>query len=113
FPLTRENLSDGPGLFFLLAGLLGVVRYRNGTLGTAGLLLTGLCCGGAVLARYPHALLVAVLGVFLAAVALRRRRLQDLSWFVLGGVPCLVLLCAVNWLRFGRINETGYGNSAL
>jgi hypothetical protein len=35
------------------------------------------------------------------------------GWFVLGGLPCLLLLCTVDWLRFGKIGETGYGNSAL
>lgn len=113
FPLTRETLSDGPGMFFLLAALLGVVRHHQGELGRAGLLWTGAAAGGAVLTRYPHALLVAVLGLAIAATALRRRRPTDVAWFALGGLPLLLLFCTVNWLRFGRIGETGYGNSAL
>ncbi len=113
FPLASETLSDGPGLCFLLAALLGVIRHERQGLGRKGLLLAGAAAGCAVLTRYPHALLVAALGLALAVTALRRRRPQDLLWFVLGGLPLLLLFCTVNHLRFGRIGETGYGNAAL
>jgi hypothetical protein len=113
FPLTRETLSDGPGLFFLLGALLGTIRWLQGGIGTRGLFLAGSAAGWAVLTRYPHALPVAVLGIAVAITALRRRQPRPLLAFVAGGLPWLVLLCTVNHLRFGSISETGYGNAAL
>ena len=38
----------------------------------------------------------------------RRRQWADLSWFVLGGLPCLGLLLTVNYLRYGDVTDTGY-----
>lgn len=108
FPLGRESLSDGPGVCFLLAALLAVVRYQRDGLSALGLWLGGAMAGGAVLTRYQHGLLVPILLWVVARVALRRRRPQDLLWLALGGLPALVLLLAVNHARFGSVSDTGY-----
>jgi len=113
FPLVRENLADGPGVCFLLAALLVVVRHHLGTVGPRALLLGGFAAGWAVLTRYQYSLMVGVLVLAVALTAWRRRRWSDVVAFGLGGLPCLVALCTVDWLRYGKITETGYGAANL
>lgn len=108
FPLGSETLSDGPGMCFLLAALLATVRAHHGTASRRTLLLGGLAAGAAVLTRYPHGLIVPVFGLVLALAAWRQRRPLDLLWFLLGGLPCLLLLLGVDYLRFGDPMDTGY-----
>lgn len=108
FPLGRETLSDGPGLCCVLAALLAVVRAHQGTASVRTLLLGGFAAGAAVLTRYAHGFLVPLLGLALVLAAWRQRRLRDLLWFALGGLPCLAALLTVNHLRFGSIADTGY-----
>jgi len=108
FPLARENLSDGPGMCFLLAALLATVRAWRGQASALGLALGGFLAGFAVLSRYPHGTLVPLLGLAVAIAAYRRRRLRELLWFALGGLPCLVMLLAINYARHGDVADTGY-----
>lgn len=108
FPLGSETLSDGPGICFLLAAVYATVRAHRGTATARTLLLGGLAAGAAVLTRYPHGLLVPPLLLAVALAGLRRGRRADVLWFALGGLPCLLLLFAVNHLRFGAISDTGY-----
>ncbi len=108
FPLGRETLSDGPGLCFLLAALLAAVRAHAGEASARTLLLGGVAAGAAVLTRYPHGLLVPPLAVAILLAGRRSGRRADVVWFLLGGLPCLVLLCTVNHLRFGAVSDTGY-----
>lgn len=108
FPLGRESLSDGPGVCFLLAALLAAVRYHRGQLGVCGLLVGGAMAGAAVLTRYQHGLVVPVLLWVVARAALQRRRLLDLGWLALGGLPALMCMLLVNHARFGSVGDTGY-----
>lgn len=108
FAVTRETLSDGPGLCFLLAALLSTVRYHEGIGSWRTLLLGGAMAGCAVLTRYAHGLLVPVLLLAVALAAHRRGRWQQALWFALGGLPFAVLLAAVDHARFGSITDTGY-----
>lgn len=108
FPLTRETLSDGPGLCFLLAALLAVVRYHREQGSWPTLLWGGTAAGCAVLTRYQHGLLVPVLMLAVWFAARRRGRSWDLVAMALGGLPFLVLLLAVDHARFGNMTDTGY-----
>lgn len=108
FPLGRETLSDGPGLLFLLASLLAVVRAHAGTASVRTLLLGGAALGVAVLTRYAHGFLAPLLILAVAAAAHRQRRWRVLVWFAAGGLPFLLLLVGVNHARFGSASDTGY-----
>lgn len=108
FPLGRETLSDGPGMAFLLAALLVAVRVHRGPVRTRHLLLGGFAGGAAVLVRYPHAPLVAVLTAVVGIAALRQKRPAVLSWFLLGALPSAIALLVDNQLRFGSPFDTGY-----
>jgi hypothetical protein len=108
FPLARETLSDGPGLAFLLGALLAVVRVHQGKATPAAMVFGGFAAGAAVLTRYPHALLVIVLGAVVARAAGRQRRWSLLLAFAAGGLPCALLLFGTNWARYGDPFETGY-----
>lgn len=109
FPLTRENLSDGPGLCFLLGALLAVAHALRGTATPRTLVLGGAAAGLAVLSRYQHGTLVPFLALAIAFAGRARGRLvKDLAWFALGGAPWLALLLLTNWLRFHDVTDTGY-----
>src|SRR5262249_32960305 len=108
FPLAREALSDGPGLCFLLGALWATVRVHNGDGARGTLLLGGAAAGAAVLSRYPHALLLPPLALAIAAALRRRGELRRLWWFAAGGLPCALLLAAVDHARYGSITDTGY-----
>jgi hypothetical protein len=108
FPLGRETLSDGPGMAFLLLALLATVRCHQGSAAGGGAFIGGLAAGCAVLSRYQHGFLVAVLAVAVAVAALRQRRAPLLLAFVGGGLPCLGALLLTNHARFGDFADTGY-----
>ncbi|MEC7583080.1 MAG: phospholipid carrier-dependent glycosyltransferase [Planctomycetota bacterium] len=108
FPLTRETLSDGPGLAFLLAALLAVVRVHLGDTSTKTLLLGGVAAGCAVLTRYQHAFPLLAMLVVVGMAARRERRWSMLLWFAAGGAPFAVLLFSTNLARFGSLMDTGY-----
>lgn len=113
FGSAAETLSDGPGACFLYGAALGVAGYcvRGGAART-WLFGAGLAGGMAVLVRYPHALPLTVFGVWAAVHAYRSRRLTDLTWFALGGLPALAFLLWINHHRFGSVMETGYTDAA-
>lgn len=113
WPGSTESLSDGPGMFFLLGSVLGVFRYHLGKGQGVCLLLAGLSAGLAVLVRYPHAMLVPVLVGSVVVSARERRPTLHPVLFCLGGLPCLLWLGAVDFMRFGSVFETGYGNASL
>src|SRR5690606_14633958 len=108
FAAGRETLSDGPGLCFLLAALLGVVRAHRGLARPPMLVAGGIAAGMAVAVRYQHAVPVAVLLLALALACRRQRQWRPLVAFACGGLPFLVLLLATNHARFGDLFETGY-----
>ena len=108
FALGRETLSDGPGLAFLLGALLAVVRANAGDLRRSTLVLGGVAAGLAVLTRYPHGLLVPPLALAMVLALRQRGRTASFGWFALGGLPLALLLCAVNYARYGSISDTGY-----
>lgn len=108
FPLFRETLSDGPGLCFLLAALLAVVRYHQGSGGSLALLGGGAAAGAAVLTRYQHGLLLPALLLAVWLAARRRGRQVQTLWFLLGGLPFAALLLLTNHARFGDPFDTGY-----
>lgn len=108
FALGREQLSDGPGLCCMLGVLLATVRAHTGTATRRTLLLGGIAAGCAVLLRYQNAFLVAACAAALGHALHRRGRLVDGAWFVLGGVPFLAAMLAVNHARFGSVFDTGY-----
>jgi len=123
WPMMVENLSDGPGLCFLLAAALQAVRFvRGGPTGGYGTLVwCGVWCGLAVLVRYPHGLSVLILGAGIAWSLLARIRAGApprtaalaVAALAAGGVPWLLVLLGANALRFGDPLETGYGAAAL
>jgi hypothetical protein len=108
FPLSRETLSDGPGLAFLLAALLTTVRIAQTTAGRWLAVLGGAAAGAAVLTRYQHAFMVLAMAAAIGIAAMRRRRWDLPAAFVLGGLPFALLLFGTNHLRFGSIMDTGY-----
>lgn len=108
FALGREQLSDGPGLVFLLGALLAVVIVHHGRGTAVTACLGGLTAAAAVLLRYQNALTVAALAAALAHACHRQRRWRDFGWFLLGGLPLLVLFLATNHARFGSVFDTGY-----
>jgi len=124
WPMMVENLSDAPGLLCLFGAVLQVVRWLKGASGTRGLAWAGLWSGLAVLLRYPHALSVGLLMLFVAGEAWRRARssaggpYRATVWMPLaamagGGAPALFVLLLANYLRFGDALETGYGAAQL
>ena len=108
FPLTRETLSDGPGLTLLLAALLVTVRAHFGETRAWVSLLGGAAAGAAVLTRYQHAFAILVMFAVVALAAVRQRRLTPVLWFAAGGLPFAALLFGTNYLRFGDLADTGY-----
>jgi hypothetical protein len=112
FPLGRETLSDGPGLMFLLAALLAVVRANAGTASLRTALLGGAALGAAVLCRYAHGLLAPMLILAVVVAARRTGRWGLLAWFLVGGLPFLILLVGVNHARYGAASDTGYPSFA-
>lgn len=108
FAFGRETLSDGPGLVFLLAALLGVVAVVRGGGSATGSLLAGMAGGAAVLLRYQNAaLLVALIAVL--GLACRAQRRFCCWWaFGVGTLPAAGLLLAANHARFGNMFDTGY-----
>ena len=81
WPGSTETLSDVPGMFFLLAAVLGVFRYHLGKGSGQTLMVSGLTAGLAVLVRYPHAMLVPVLVGSVIASARSRRPILHHSRF--------------------------------
>lgn len=112
WPGASETMSDGPGMFFLLAMAALVFRARAGVGGNGAAFAAGLCGGWAVLVRYPHAIPVAILAAVLLLTAWRQRSWSMAIAFVLGALPEAVTFFAANWLRFGDIRETGYSAGA-
>ncbi|MBL8748964.1 MAG: glycosyltransferase family 39 protein [Planctomycetes bacterium] len=108
FALGREQLSDGPGLTFVLAMLLVTVRAQAGSATRRLLLAGGAAAGIAVLLRYQSAFLVAACALAVAVVCRRRGRVRDVAWFALGGLPFLAVLLATGYARFGDPLDTGY-----
>lgn len=108
FALGRETLSDGPGLTFFVAALLGTVRLCTSGSSARTAVLTGAAAGAAVLLRYQTAFAVIALAIALTIVCRRARRWRDLVLFALGGAPALVLMLAVDHARFGNPFDTGY-----
>lgn len=108
-PMTTADL---PGAFALLLMGLCAVRYARDA-GSAGTLaVAGLSGGWAVLIRYPHAVPVALLGAWIAWVALRRRDHAGLLVFAAAALPEVVILLLANLWRFGNVFETGYSRGA-
>lgn len=112
FAFGREQLSDGPGLAFLLAALLAVVVVVDGRGTVRTALLGGLCGGAAVLLRYQNAALLAAIGLALLLACARQRRLRLVGVFALGVSPFAALLLAVDAARFGDPFDTGYPKTA-
>lgn len=105
---ARETISNGCGLVFLLAAVLVAVRAQFAAPSRRALVAAGLAAGAAVLCRYQQAAMLVPLGLLLGVAAWRRRRLGELAWFGLGGLPLAVLLLAVNHARFADPTVTGY-----
>ena len=112
WPGASETMSDGPGMFFLLAMAALVFQFHAGKRCLAGAFLIGLCGGWAVLVRYPHAFAVLVLAVVAVKVICARRTYGELLAMALGALPEVVILLAANWLRFDSLTETGYSAGA-
>ena len=112
WPGASETMSDGPGMFFLLAMAALVFRARAGKECVAGAFLAGACGGWAVLMRYPHAVPVLILAVVGALTMMRRRAWGELFALALGAMPEVAILFSANWLRFGSLTETGYSAGA-
>lgn len=108
FAFGREQLSDGPGLTFLLAALLAVAVLSQGRGSARTALLGGLCGGAAVLLRYQNAALMVAIGIALLLACVRQRRLALVGAFALGLLPSAALLLAVDFARFGDPFDTGY-----
>ena len=108
FAFGREQLSDGPGLAFLLAALLAVVALCQGRGSARTALLGGLCGGAAVLLRYQNAALMVAIGLALLLACVRQRRPALVGAFALGVLPSAALLLAVDFARFGDPFDTGY-----
>ena len=108
FSLGREQLSDGPGLMLLLAGMLPVVRLHCGRGTAATALWAGAMSGCAVLVRYQTALTVVLFALIVAVAARRRCSWRLLAAFLLGGLPLLVVFVSTNYFRYGDPLETGY-----
>ena len=112
--LFRETLSDGPGLTFVLAALLAIVRALGAGPAPSwrAMVVGGLCAGAAVLTRYQHAFVVLALGAWLAVAALRPSAPRQLRarfvQFAIGGAPMAAILFAANIARFGSPMTTGY-----
>jgi hypothetical protein len=108
FAFGRETLSDGPGLVFLLASVLATARVHTGSGTTRTALLGGLAAGASVLLRYQNAALQLAIGTALLLACWRQRRWPVFGAFVLGVLPAMALLFAVDYARFGNIFDTGY-----
>lgn len=113
WPGARETTPDGLGMFFLLAAVLRAVEYAKGLRPGGALLTSGACAGAAVLVRYPHAVPVAILGVWLVVAAWRRGRLRDAALFPLAGLPIALLLGLLNLWCFDSMTATGYANPGV
>lgn len=112
WPGTTESLSDVPGMFFLFVAVLGVFRYHLRQGAEWSLLLAGAAMGLAVLVRYQHAMFAPVLAASVFISARQQKPVLHPLLFCLGGLPFAILLGAVDYLRFGSIFETGYGDAA-
>ena len=108
FAVGREQLSDGPGLMFLLAALLPMVRLHLGTHSRHTAWWGGAMAGCAVLLRYQTSFTVAAFVVLLVVACRRRKSYRDLWLFVAGGAPLAVVFLLTNYLRFGDPTVTGY-----
>lgn len=108
FSVGREQLSDGPGLMFMLAALLPMVRLHLGTHTRHTAWWGGAMAGCAVLLRYQTALTVAAFAVLLVLACRRRKSYRDLWLFAAGGAPLALLFMLTNYLRFGDPTVTGY-----
>lgn len=108
FAVGREQLSDGPGLMFLLATLLPIVRIHCGTHSRKTAVWAGLMGGAAVLLRYQTALAIVAFVLVLWLACRSRKDYRDLKMFAIGGAPMLLLFLLTNYLRFGNPLITGY-----
>ena len=112
FALGREQLSDGPGLMFLLAAMLPIIRIHIGTQSRRSAAWAGLMVGLAMLLRYQNMFSVLTFGLLLVIICVRRKNFRDLYMFALGGAPVLVVFLLTNYLRFGNPMVTGYPTEA-
>lgn len=108
FSVGREQLSDGPGLMFMLAALLPMVRLHLGTHSRHTAWWGGAMASCAVLLRYQTALTVAAFAVLLVLACRRRKSYRDLWLFAAGGAPLALVFLLTNYLRFGDPMVTGY-----
>lgn len=108
FALGREQLSDGPGLVFLLGALLAAVAVHQGGGSPRGALAGGLCAGAAFVLRYQNGALLLAIGVALLLACRRQRRWRELAAFALGAAPFAVAFLLTNHARFGNVFDTGY-----
>lgn len=108
FAVGREQLSDGPGLMFLLAAMLPMVRLHLGTHSRHTAWWGGAMAGCAVLLRYQTALTVAAFALLLVLACRRRGSYRDLWLFAAGGAPLAIVFLLTNHLRFGNPLVTGY-----
>ncbi len=112
WPGSSETMSDMPGLACLLAAFYGLLRFHQRQTSVPGLAWAGFFAGAAVTLRYPHALPVGMLTLWALFSSWRAGSLRSVGAWILGGLPCLLFLLSANYLRFGSLMETGYGDSA-
>jgi hypothetical protein len=112
FPYTKSFLSEPLQAFCLLGAAYGLFVYTK-TRESKWLLSAGFCSGLGVLTKVTFALNVAILGsylvVLLLADRLNRRFWSELLRFALPVAAFGLVILWYNYIRFGGLSETGYG----
>jgi hypothetical protein len=90
-------------LLFLAFALLAPLRPEPPRAGLVA--LAGFAAGGAVVAEYPAAVAVLLLGVYLVC----RRGWRIAGWFAAGGLVPALVLAGYHAVCFGAPWQTGYG----
>jgi hypothetical protein len=82
-------------------------------MGAARLIGIGALLAVSVVTEYPSALIAVILGLYVAAITLRQKRVAALSWLLLASAPFVIAWLQYNTVVFGSPLNLGYSYSTL
>ncbi len=97
----------------LLFGAFLLAYGGRDEMGAIRLMAIGALLALSVVTEYPAALVAGILGLYVAAILLRQRRVGALGWLMLASAPFIIAWLEYNTVVFGAPLNLGYSYSTL